>query len=137
MPVDRHQWRRISHVDGAGADLAGAPHLSLLRGVVTSRQPLLSSPITESSLVRFFFQAEDGIRDWSVTGVQTCALPIFSYGHNSYDPKAGWVRKELDLTNDLDALYQKLFALSTHGGTEYVTRVCRDAAEQLDRKSVV
>src|ERR1019366_4022526 len=23
-----------------------------------------------------FFQAEDGIRDWSVTGVQTCALPI-------------------------------------------------------------
>src|SRR5262249_56885035 len=28
--------------------------------------------------VCFFFQAEDGIRDWSVTGVQTCALPIFT-----------------------------------------------------------
>ena len=27
-------------------------------------------------LVRFFFQAEDGIRDHCVTGVQTCALPI-------------------------------------------------------------
>src|SRR5437879_10329387 len=27
-------------------------------------------------LFRFFFQAEDGIRDTSVTGVQTCALPI-------------------------------------------------------------
>src|SRR5207248_4137872 len=26
----------------------------------------------------FFFQAEDGIRDRTVTGVQTCALPIFS-----------------------------------------------------------
>src|SRR5690606_40518674 len=26
----------------------------------------------------FFFQAEDGIRDFHVTGVQTCALPIFS-----------------------------------------------------------
>src|SRR5437763_16600422 len=26
----------------------------------------------------FFFQAEDGIRDTSVTGVQTCALPIFA-----------------------------------------------------------
>src|SRR5437762_7186476 len=25
----------------------------------------------------FFFQAEDGIRDTSVTGVQTCALPIY------------------------------------------------------------
>src|SRR5260370_11016925 len=27
-------------------------------------------------LMFFFFQAEDGIRDSSVTGVQTCALPI-------------------------------------------------------------
>ena len=25
----------------------------------------------------FFFQAEDGIRDVAVTGVQTCALPIY------------------------------------------------------------
>src|SRR5256885_9935104 len=36
----------------------------------------------------FFFQAEDGIRDYKVTGVQTCALPIsnqFSaeYGHSA------------------------------------------------------
>src|SRR5207248_8865661 len=29
----------------------------------------------------FFFQAEDGIRDRTVTGVQTCALPIYSYPH--------------------------------------------------------
>src|SRR5438270_9715586 len=27
----------------------------------------------------FFFQAEDGIRDLTVTGVQTCALPIFKW----------------------------------------------------------
>src|SRR2546430_7022191 len=29
-----------------------------------------------SGCVFFFFQAEDGIRDLTVTGVQTCALPI-------------------------------------------------------------
>src|SRR6266487_6041528 len=28
----------------------------------------------------FFFQAEDGIRDGRVTGVQTCALPIYRPG---------------------------------------------------------
>src|SRR2546425_1538126 len=28
----------------------------------------------------FFFQAEDGIRDKLVTGVQTCALPILAHG---------------------------------------------------------
>src|SRR5690606_14631236 len=29
----------------------------------------------------FFFQAEDGIRDFHVTGVQTCALPIYGVGN--------------------------------------------------------
>src|SRR5437868_10822606 len=29
------------------------------------------------SIFFFFFQAEDGIRDRNVTGVQTCALPIY------------------------------------------------------------
>src|ERR671919_2021137 len=32
------------------------------------------------SFVFFFFQAEDGIRDYKVTGVQTCALPISGIG---------------------------------------------------------
>src|SRR5712672_4478500 len=31
----------------------------------------------------FFYQAEDGIRDKLVTGVQTCALPIFLAGSRS------------------------------------------------------
>src|SRR6266850_6482280 len=34
----------------------------------------------------FFFQAEDGIRDYKVTGVQTCALPIY----RSDDGGAKW-----------------------------------------------
>src|SRR5687767_5293756 len=34
-------------------------------------------PMSLRGLVHFFFQAEDGIRDKLVTGVQTCALPIF------------------------------------------------------------
>src|SRR5205823_10405363 len=40
-----------------------------------------------------FFQAEDGIRDMLVTGVQTCALPISSY---QVDTNTGtmWMRAE-------------------------------------------
>src|SRR2546430_9872701 len=37
----------------------------------------------------FFFQAEDGIRDLTVTGVQTCALPIFRTCSGS---RCGWSR---------------------------------------------
>src|SRR5690606_39380287 len=32
----------------------------------------------------FFFQAEDGIRDFHVTGVQTCALPILTIGSTAH-----------------------------------------------------
>src|SRR5713226_2316055 len=56
---------------------------------------------------------------------------LYSYGHNNYPAARGWVRKDLDLTTDLDSVYQKLNGLTTFGGEEYVARVCRDAiAEQ-------
>src|SRR2546430_17722138 len=45
-----------------------------------------SAPMVPNGAVRsteaFFFQAEDGIRDLTVTGVQTCALPIAIMGPN-------------------------------------------------------
>src|SRR6266436_1178043 len=40
-------------------------------------KPRSSSGLIWSGIDHFFFQAEDGIRDVAVTGVQTCALPIF------------------------------------------------------------
>src|SRR5215467_10356622 len=41
----------------------------------------------------FFFQAEDGIRDYKVTGVQTCALPISSgCGRRRYMRRWAWTR---------------------------------------------
>src|SRR5256885_3624227 len=39
--------------------------------------------------VFFFFQAEDGIRDYKVTGVQTCALPICSQSRGRATEPAG------------------------------------------------
>src|SRR2546430_12425041 len=43
------------------------------RLVVRVTASLLDS---DNGIIVFFFQAEDGIRDLTVTGVQTCALPI-------------------------------------------------------------
>ena len=43
----------------------------------TSKPLKLDYGFSQQQTTCFFFQAEDGIRDWSVTGVQTCALPIW------------------------------------------------------------
>src|ERR1022692_929505 len=40
----------------------------------------------------FFFQAEDGIRDYKVTGVQTCALPIVGRGKSEVPVE--WLKQE-------------------------------------------
>src|SRR5260370_21604880 len=49
---------------------------------------LALSSLIVYSFFFFFFQAEDGIRDSSVTGVQTCALPISEALRLAGDPSA-------------------------------------------------
>src|SRR5258708_3963135 len=44
---------------------------------VRSNSPVSMDIVTDDHTSFFFFQAEDGIRDDLVTGVQTCALPIY------------------------------------------------------------
>src|SRR2546430_9850506 len=54
---------------------------------------LLSGVFTILSILFFFFQAEDGIRDLTVTGVQTCALPICA-------PTIAWPPRKLTLRSN-------------------------------------
>src|SRR5258708_27590695 len=54
----------------------------------------IATPAYTHGLV-FFFQAEDGIRDDLVTGVQTCALPILRFGADGPGAEAGGVGGEI------------------------------------------
>src|SRR5256885_7100445 len=45
--------------------------------------------VARVNVIVFFFQAEDGIRDYKVTGVQTCALPICSRPRAGVHPHVG------------------------------------------------
>src|SRR5256885_8448473 len=56
-----------------------SPMILPVTNAVSSLSEVLRFLISSMRLVvLFFFQAEDGIRDYKVTGVQTCALPISS-----------------------------------------------------------
>src|SRR5256886_12681927 len=85
----------------------------------------------------FFFQAEDGIRDLTVTGVQTCALPILfvPVGLSAFVFALGYIGlKEPAVVTGTDAMpppakkYEKS-TLTIERGDAYLKR--------LDRKSVV
>src|SRR5258708_22514897 len=53
------------------------PSLSIFTQIICGTSSTIAY-LALHSFVFFFFQAEDGIRDDLVTGVQTCALPIYA-----------------------------------------------------------
>ena len=75
---------------------------------------------------------------WAVVNELATARPrprlrvaLYHYGNSGLKPETGWVQQLCPLTDDLDAVYGKLFPLRTHGGTEYVARVTRAAVQEL------
>src|ERR1700742_1667517 len=75
---------------------------------------------------------------WDVVNLLSHAKPqpqlrvgLISYGNDGYDARVGWVRKDSELTTNLDDVYEKLFALRTNGGSEYVARAVHDATADM------
>src|SRR2546430_3027916 len=82
----------------------------------------------------FFFQAEDGIRDLTVTGVQTCALPIFFHWHLSENQGFRAESRKFPKLHELgsDSLYY------TQDEIRDLIAYARDRGIRVvDRKSVV
>src|SRR2546430_3007010 len=83
----------------------------------------------------FFFQAEDGIRDLTVTGVQTCALPICQHVDL---PEGGLVlapAERADLIVDFRSLRGQSLRLVNTAGAPFDNSPSTQPAG--DRKSVV
>src|SRR2546430_3106782 len=95
----------------------------------------------------FFFQAEDGIRDLTVTGVQTCALPIFQIQGTTAEPKfipdVGGLAKDL-FKSQLSCLGGKSSSDATKARSEEHTSelqsqsnlVCRLLLEKKKKKHI-
>lgn len=77
------------------------------------------------------------VKLWDVVNTLATAQPepelrvaLYQYGNDGLSAATGWVSQELALTDDLDAVNEKLFALHTNGGTELVARVTKTALEK-------
>src|SRR5256885_16586147 len=90
-----------------------------------SKAPLHSStatPLAESESAKFgkpfifFFQAEDGIRDYKVTGVQTCALPICGLGSARLRRIKELVHVKMEDDLSLDEMAQSVGLSTAHFG---------------------
>src|SRR2546430_10459348 len=96
---------------------------------------LVVTEVTTVMCLLFFFQAEDGIRDLTVTGVQTCALPI---SINIYTTAPDGKEKLIGQMDDPGTVVGKLgfgsidpVSVADRGGLE------SRYAISADRKSVV
>src|SRR5205807_7607678 len=87
-----------------------------------------------SILCSFFFQAEDGIRDYKVTGVQTCALPIWKVHRSRRD--ARWLEFSVLWANErfLDPGQADL-AYRSRAARRALCPLNRAAQARRDRKS--
>ena len=64
----------------------------------------------------------------------TIEIALYEYGNDGISDK-NWIRKVTPLTQDLDLISEKLFALTTNGGEEYCGAVIKDATSQLEWNS--
>src|SRR2546430_10313643 len=67
-------WNASSKLDATQQSVA--TQLKTAQQAVQQDMSSLKDRLAQDEKASFFFQAEDGIRDLTVTGVQTCALPI-------------------------------------------------------------
>lgn len=91
---------------------------------------------TSGSMTRLIEAAKQKL--WAVVNELATAKPkpvlrvgLYQYGNDGLSRENGWVERLCPLTDNLDEVYGKLFALRTNGGTEYVARVIRAATNEL------
>src|SRR5699024_11737320 len=84
----------------------------------------------------FVFKAEDGIRDRSVTGVQTCALPILSFRVADHKAIKAWEEKYNQLEMRHSGLVDRFYfeALYTRVG-HILIEVSTDGPGFIDERS--
>lgn len=74
-----------------------------------------------------------GLRHQGLT--PTIEIALYDYGNSGISAELNYVRKQTDLTSDLDVISEKLFGLRTNGGLEYCGAVINSSISELQWSS--
>lgn len=115
-----------------------------------TKKPVKKRPTVQLAILLDTSNSMDGLIDQAKTQLWTIVnefaktelagqrpeleVALYEYGNRGLSATDGYVRMVSPLTNDLDDISEKLFALTTNGGEEYCGRVILDSVQQLDWK---
>lgn len=103
-----------------------AVQIALLLDTSNSMDGLINQAKSQLwSVVNQFIHAK---RDGRPASIE---VALYEYGNDNLSPEEGFVRLVVPLTDDLDSVSERLFALKTRGGSEFCGQVIRDATVQL------
>ncbi len=111
------------------------------------KEPSESQPTIQVALLLDTSNSMDGLIDqaksrlWNVVNTLTSLkyngkepriqIALYEYGNDSLSRDKSWVKQVTPLTQDLDLISEKLFALDTNGGEEYAGAVIANATKTL------
>jgi hypothetical protein len=111
---------------GAAEAKGPAVQIALLLDTSNSMDGLIDQAKSQLwSVVNEFIHAK---RDGRPASIE---VALYEYGNDNLPSQEGFVRMVVPLTDDLDTVSEKLFALKTRGGSEFCGQVIRDATGQL------
>jgi hypothetical protein len=117
----------VGAAESKGSSREPAVQIALLLDTSNSMDGLIGQAKTQLwSIVNEFIRAKQ--RDGRTPVVE---VALYEYGNDNLSAQEGFVRLVLPMTDDLDVVSEKLFALTTRGGQEFCGQVIRDATRQL------
>jgi len=106
---------------------AGRIQIALLLDTSGSMDGLLEQ--AKSQLWKMVNQLAGATRDGKRPRLE---LALYEYGNDAIPAEKGYVRQVLPLTEDLDRVSERLFALTTNGGSEYCGKAVETAVRELE-----
>ncbi len=101
--------------------------LSLLLDTSSSMNGLIEQ--AKSQLWRIVKELSQASKDGNAMGLQ---IALYEYGNDRLDKRKGYIKQLSPLTSDIDLISEKLFSLTTNGGSEYCGQVIQSSLNELE-----